>query len=139
MLCSVPNSDGAGVRDSVRPASDTTPYSDAHQDRAGRSRSARWCISRTTRRTCSRRTPTRARARTARAGLRCRCVRWAVGRSDGRWWFADCRGARRMQGLGGLLIRKVDGDFQNVVGFPAASFFRFLDLLVEEDDEFLEV
>lgn len=44
-----------------------------------------------------------------------------------------------MQGLGGLLIRKVDGDFQNVVGFPAASFFRFLDLLVEEDDEFLEV
>ncbi|ETW82732.1 hypothetical protein HETIRDRAFT_126207 [Heterobasidion irregulare TC 32-1] len=52
---------------------------------------------------------------------------------------ADRAGGFAVQGLGGLLIRKVDGDFQNVVGFPAASFFRFLDLLVEEDDEFLEV
>jgi septum formation protein len=43
------------------------------------------------------------------------------------------------QGLGGLLIRKIEGDHHNVVGFPAASFFRFLDLLVEEDDDFLEV
>jgi predicted house-cleaning NTP pyrophosphatase (Maf/HAM1 superfamily) len=43
------------------------------------------------------------------------------------------------QGLGGLLIRKIEGDYHNVVGFPAASFFRFLDLLVEEDDDFLEV
>ena len=43
------------------------------------------------------------------------------------------------QGLGGLLVRKIEGDYQNVVGFPAASFFRFLDLLVEEDDDFLEV
>jgi predicted house-cleaning NTP pyrophosphatase (Maf/HAM1 superfamily) len=43
------------------------------------------------------------------------------------------------QGLGGLLIRKFEGDYHNVVGFPAASFFRFLDLLVEEDDDFLDV
>lgn len=43
------------------------------------------------------------------------------------------------QGLGGLLIRKIEGDYHNVVGFPAASFFRFLDLLVEDDDDFLEV
>jgi hypothetical protein len=43
------------------------------------------------------------------------------------------------QGLGGLLVRKIEGDYHNVVGFPAASFFRFLDLLVEEDDDFLEV
>jgi septum formation protein len=43
------------------------------------------------------------------------------------------------QGLGGLLIRKIEGDYHNVVGFPAASFFRFLDLLVEEDDDFLEI
>ena len=43
------------------------------------------------------------------------------------------------QGLGGMLVRKVDGDYQNVVGFPAASFFKFLDLLIEEEDDFLEV
>lgn len=41
------------------------------------------------------------------------------------------------QGLGGLLIRKIDGDFNNVVGFPGASFFKMLDMLVEEDDDFL--
>ncbi|KAI0050504.1 Maf/Ham1 [Auriscalpium vulgare] len=51
----------------------------------------------------------------------------------------DRAGGFAVQGLGGLLIRKVDGDYNNVVGFPAASFFRFLDLLVEEDDDFLEV
>lgn len=43
------------------------------------------------------------------------------------------------QGLGGMLIRKVDGDFWNVVGFPAASFFKFLDMLVDEEDDFLEI
>lgn len=37
-----------------------------------------------------------------------------------------------------MLIRKVDGDYNNVVGFPAASFFKFLDMLVEEEDDFLE-
>lgn len=36
-----------------------------------------------------------------------------------------------------MLIRKVEGDYNNVVGFPTASFFRFLDLLVEEEDDFL--
>ncbi|KAA1467277.1 Maf/Ham1 [Dentipellis sp. KUC8613] len=51
----------------------------------------------------------------------------------------DRAGGFAVQGLGGLLVRKVEGDYQNVVGFPAASFFRFLDLLVEEDDDFLEV
>ena len=43
------------------------------------------------------------------------------------------------QGLGGVLVRKVDGDYQNVVGFPAASFFKFLELLCDEEDDFLEV
>jgi septum formation protein len=38
-----------------------------------------------------------------------------------------------------MLIRKVDGDFHNVVGFPAASFFKFLDMLVEEEDDFLDI
>jgi len=51
----------------------------------------------------------------------------------------DRAGGFAVQGLGGLLVRKIEGDYHNVVGFPAASFFRFLDLLVEEDDDFLEV
>ncbi|KAF8261357.1 Maf/Ham1 [Lactarius quietus] len=51
----------------------------------------------------------------------------------------DRAGGFAIQGLGGLLIRKIEGDYHNVVGFPASSFFRFLDLLVEEDDDFLEV
>ncbi|KAJ6487294.1 inosine triphosphate pyrophosphatase-like protein [Mycena vulgaris] len=42
-----------------------------------------------------------------------------------------------IQGRGAALIRKVDGDYNNVRGFPAASFFRLLDLLVEEDSDFL--
>jgi septum formation protein len=44
-----------------------------------------------------------------------------------------------IQGLGGMLIRKIDGDYNNVVGFPAASFFKLLDLLVEEDADFLDI
>lgn len=51
----------------------------------------------------------------------------------------DRAGGFAVQGLGGLLIRKVDGDYQNVVGFPAASFFKFLEILCEEEDDFLEV
>ena len=43
------------------------------------------------------------------------------------------------QGTGSLLVRKVDGDWNNVVGFPAASFFQWLDLLVEEEDDFLSL
>lgn len=43
------------------------------------------------------------------------------------------------QGLGGVLIRKVDGDYQNVVGFPAASFFKFLEQLCDEEEDFLEI
>jgi hypothetical protein len=41
------------------------------------------------------------------------------------------------QGQGGLLVRKIEGDYHNVVGFPAASFFKLLDLMVEEDGDFL--
>jgi septum formation protein len=51
----------------------------------------------------------------------------------------DRAGGFAIQGLGGMLIRKVDGDYNNVVGFPAASFFKLLDLLVDEDPDFLEV
>lgn len=51
----------------------------------------------------------------------------------------DRAGGFAVQGLGGMLVRKIDGDYQNVVGFPAASFFKFLDLLFEEEIDFLAV
>ncbi|KAI0750164.1 Maf/Ham1 [Daedaleopsis nitida] len=51
----------------------------------------------------------------------------------------DRAGGFAIQGLGGMLIRKVDGDYQNVVGFPAASFFKFLDVLVEDEVDFLSI
>jgi septum formation protein len=38
-----------------------------------------------------------------------------------------------------MLIRKIDGDFNNVVGFPAFSFFKLLDMLMEEEVDFLEI
>ena len=46
---------------------------------------------------------------------------------------------RCFQGLGGLLVRKIEGDYNNVVGFPAASFLKFLELLVEEEEDFLDI
>lgn len=51
----------------------------------------------------------------------------------------DRAGGFAIQGQGGLLIRKIEGDYQNVVGFPAASFFQFLELLADEDEDFLEI
>jgi len=50
-----------------------------------------------------------------------------------------CAGGFAIQKLGGILIRKIDGDYNNVVGFPAASFFKLLDILVEEDSDFLDI
>ncbi|OAX41899.1 Maf Ham1 [Rhizopogon vinicolor AM-OR11-026] len=51
----------------------------------------------------------------------------------------DRAGGFAVQGLGNLLIRKIDGDFHNVVGFPGASFFKLLDMLVEEEVDFLAI
>jgi septum formation protein len=44
-----------------------------------------------------------------------------------------------VQGLGGVLVRKIEGDYANVVGFPAASFFRLLDVMMDEDEDFLDI
>ncbi|KAI0806069.1 Maf/Ham1 [Irpex lacteus] len=51
----------------------------------------------------------------------------------------DRAGGFAVQGLGGALVRKVDGDYHNVVGFPAASFLKLLEALCEEEDDFLAV
>jgi len=51
----------------------------------------------------------------------------------------DRAGGFAIQGQAGLLIRKIEGDYHNIVGFPAASFFKLLDLMVDEDDDFLSL
>lgn len=51
--------------------------------------------------------------------------------------FSSSKQLIRPQGMGGMLIRKVDGDYNNVVGFPAASFIRFLEVLLDEEEDFL--
>ncbi|KAG2048363.1 Maf Ham1 [Suillus hirtellus] len=51
----------------------------------------------------------------------------------------DRAGGFAVQGRGNLLIRKIDGDFYNVMGFPGASFFKLLEILVEEDEDFLAI
>jgi len=51
----------------------------------------------------------------------------------------DRAGGFAVQGLGGMLVRKIEGDFNNVVGFPATSFFKCLESLVEEEVDFLTI
>jgi hypothetical protein len=36
------------------------------------------------------------------------------------------------QGLGGALIEKIDGNYDNCVGFPSAPFWRWLSELAED-------
>jgi septum formation protein len=38
-----------------------------------------------------------------------------------------------------MLVHKIEGDFHNVVGFPAAAFFKNLEFLLEEEVDFLRI
>ncbi|KAH8824128.1 Maf/Ham1 [Flagelloscypha sp. PMI_526] len=51
----------------------------------------------------------------------------------------DRAGGFAIQGHGSILIRKIDGDYNNVVGFPVASFIKLLELCLEEETDFLEI
>jgi len=51
----------------------------------------------------------------------------------------DRAGGFAIQGLGGMLVRRIEGDFHNVVGFPAAAFFKSLEILLEEEVDFLSI
>ncbi|KAM0750728.1 Maf-like protein [Meredithblackwellia eburnea MCA 4105] len=50
----------------------------------------------------------------------------------------DRAGGFAIQGLGGLLIKEIKGDYNNCVGFPAQAFFEWLAQLTEEGT-FLEM
>jgi septum formation protein len=39
-----------------------------------------------------------------------------------------------LQGLGGLLIEKIEGNYDNCVGFPSSAFWRWLSTLAEEGE-----
>lgn len=79
------------------------------------------------------RTSTTAKGLIGQVVLRYRCV------SDDRVHRSPGAQVYIQQGLGSILIRKIDGDYNNVVGFPGASFFQFLDRLVEEEVDFLQI
>jgi len=51
----------------------------------------------------------------------------------------DRAGGFAVQGLGGMLVRKIEGDFHNTAGFPAAAFFKNLEILLEEEADFLTI
>lgn len=44
----------------------------------------------------------------------------------------DRAGGFAIQGLGGMLIKSIEGDYLNCVGFPAQAFFQWLAQLTEE-------
>lgn len=50
----------------------------------------------------------------------------------------DRAGGFAIQGRGSLLVKGVEGDYNNVVGFPVFSFFAMLHELIENEELDLE-
>ncbi|GAA6018245.1 hypothetical protein JCM8202_000237 [Rhodotorula sphaerocarpa] len=44
----------------------------------------------------------------------------------------DRAGGFAIQGMGGLLVERIEGDYNNIVGFPGQAFFRWLGEMAEE-------
>lgn len=57
--------------------------------------------------------------------LTAREIRWYVDTGEGK----DKAGAYGIQGLGAVLVERIDGDYYNVVGFPVRAFLRGLSRL----------
>ncbi|KAG8739993.1 hypothetical protein FRC10_004872 [Ceratobasidium sp. 414] len=51
----------------------------------------------------------------------------------------DRAGGFALQQRGAHLISRIEGDFYNAVGFPGSGFFKWLALLIKEEDDFLEL
>ncbi|KAH9821823.1 inosine triphosphate pyrophosphatase-like protein [Melampsora americana] len=49
----------------------------------------------------------------------------------------DKAGGFAIQGIGSQFIKRIHGDYNNVVGFPIYAFLSFIKSLINEDDEFL--
>lgn len=49
--------------------------------------------------------------------------------------YKDKAGAYAIQGLGTLLVEKIDGDFNNVVGLPVASVHRHLKQMIQSGNK----
>ncbi|KAH9444203.1 hypothetical protein Pst134EB_026582 [Puccinia striiformis f. sp. tritici] len=50
----------------------------------------------------------------------------------------DRAGGISVEGVGSQLIRRIDGDWNNVVGFPAFAFVQFLKKVMADDSDFLD-
>ncbi|CAE7170485.1 unnamed protein product [Rhizoctonia solani] len=51
----------------------------------------------------------------------------------------DRAGGFALQERGAHLVSKVEGDFYNAMGFPGSAFFRWIGILVEEEDDFMDL
>ncbi|MBW0516490.1 hypothetical protein O181_056205 [Austropuccinia psidii MF-1] len=49
----------------------------------------------------------------------------------------DRAGGISIEGVGSQLIRRIDGDWNNILGFPAYAFLEFLKHTLKEDEDFL--